>query len=194
MTAPGRQGAFTLVEVMFASFLGFLLILSVFGILFQSMDLAASLETKAKLNAQARETLDMLGDGRSDGVNDDVSGLRGMKVVDIPGKITRDKYQIKLDDDDPDDNNFLETAKFTLFTITCQGDKDPLPDCVGTEEIDVKGYVGDDPKLYAIQRSVSDRTREIEIMIIDPVGIARKINPARSNRETYRTIYMLNKD
>lgn len=193
MTAPGRQGAFTLVEVMFASFLGFLLILSVFGILFQSMDLAASLETKAKLNAQARETLDMLGDGGNDGVND-VFGLRGMNVAEIPGNM-RDQYRIALSNN----GGTLETATFTLLTIMCEGAEDPLTDCVGTEPIDVKGYVEQLNVNIANERNINDintviRTREIEIMIIDPVGIARKMNPPRSNRETYRTIYTLNKD
>lgn len=196
MKLSKRQQGFTLVEVMFASFLGFLLILPVFGLLFQSMDIAASLETKAKLNAQARETLDMLGDGGIDGAIE-VPGLRGMKASEyIPGNITRVEYQIMLDDDgDPlTVDGLLETAKFTPFIITCQGDKDPLPDCAAAGDIiNVNGYVGRDPELY-LPRSISTRTREIEIMVIDPVGIARENTAFENNWETYRTIYTFNRD
>ena len=203
MKLSKRQQGFTLIEVMFASFLGFLLIIPVFGLLFQSVDIAASLESKAKSNAQARETLDMLGDGGYFGpMIDDakVPGLRGMNVGDNPdARITRTDYRIILNDGDGDTDSILESAKFTPFDITCKGPDDPLPDCEAAGEIiAVGGYVGEGPLLNP-GRSISDgdlidRTREIEIKIIDPVGIARENTLLGNNWETYRTIYTFNRD
>lgn len=198
MKLPKRQQGFTLIELMFASVLGFLLILPVFGLLFQSVDIAASLETKAKLNTQARETLDMLGDGVSHGGGVDVFGLRGSDVgffsADHIGRnadIGPDSY---LNDQFVLEGGLLETAKISPINITCLGVGDPFPVCTGAGEITVNGYLYDDPGLYSITRSIGERTRELEIEIIDYVGVARDNTSLQNNREIYRTIYMFNRD
>lgn len=198
MKLSKRQQGFTLVELMFASFLGFLLILPVFGLLFQSVDIAASLETKAKLNAQARETLDMLGDGVSHGGGVDVFGIRGSDATGVfsgtnigrdadigPDSYLNDQFELK--------GGLLETAKISPINITCLGVGDPFPVCTGAGEMTVNGYLYDDPKLLAT-RSINTRTRELEIEIIDYVGVARDNTSLQNNREIYRTIYMFNRD
>ena len=128
-----------------------------------------------------------------DGATDtDVYGLRGSDAAGVfaGANIGRDAaFGFILD------GGFLEPAKFTQFDITCPGAANPsLPECVGAGNFTVNSYIGRDPKLYFAERSISGRTREIEIMVIDPVGIAREDTPFASNWETYRTIYTFNKD
>lgn len=75
-----NQAGFTLLELMLASTLGLIVLISALGVLYDSANIADVLRSRASLNAAARESFDLLLDGGKSGT-EEIFGLRGLEAT-----------------------------------------------------------------------------------------------------------------
>ena len=188
MPRTGQSG-FTLLELMLASTLGIVLLIAALGIFYDSANIADVLRSRVSLNAAARESFDLLLDGGFSG-SDEVFGLRGLAFappaaeLQVPGG-----NRVRLLNNGA--ATALEGPRAPPRTISCTGADTPIPYCSGAGALAVEGYLGGEPVLNAA-RSITDRTRELELPLFNPYLVGRKDVAAQRATEVYRTIFMLN--
>ena len=209
---------YTLIELLIASVLALVLMLTTTTILFQALEFADRQRLRPALNDKARETFELLGDGGccDEFPNSDKHGrLLGMRdrfsfdrEASSLGGVLND-YRLQLDD--PIDFNILTVIgpRISRVTIECRGDDDPIQGCgvLGNTRT-VRGYLARDPRLYVNtdssgntsdrsvdddERGITNRTIETEFMLIQPYQANRARFRSDEVRESYRTIFTFNR-
>jgi len=180
-----------------ASTLGLVLLLSAFGILYDSIGFAEVMRTRAAMNAAARESLNLLLDGGLSG-SDPQYGLRGLATAPTASTL-RTGNRVKLKTNADATVAELLGARIAATNITCAGDGDPITACTAAGTLSVDGYLGGDPTLYETTRSIPDgagdkRTQELEIILFSAYNLNRDDATTAQSIEVYRTIYTLNLD
>ncbi len=194
-----NQAGFTLIELMLASTLGLILLIAALGILYDSVNIADVLRSKVSLNTAARESFDLLLDGGISGTQE-IFGLRGLDATAVP--LTSelqvpDGFRVRLLTNGA--AVALEGPRTTPRNITCIAAGDPIPACGGAGALAVEGYLGGEPVLNDVPRSITDdgddpRTRELELTLFNPYLLGRADVTAQQAIEVYRTIFTLNLD
>jgi hypothetical protein len=207
-TAPPARPAdagFTLPEVMIAGALSLVLVLPGYVLLRRTYEVSDLLGSRFRLNEQARQAFSMLGDGSAaTGVSSGGKSARGFGLVEglrsrcgtyrtsgqprctapVPSASDlRSASQLVLSDGDLS----LRGDSISAMAVTCQGLRDPLPDCTGTESRTVQGWLGSDPSL-----STSGRVRMLGITVTDPFRARRVGRLPAGATERYRTMFTLN--
>jgi prepilin-type N-terminal cleavage/methylation domain-containing protein len=200
---------FTLVELLVASVLALILLLSTTTILFQTFEFADRQRLRPILNDQARAFFDRLGDGGRDDGNVVLLGLRDRGSFDIStdNANLREENRLRLNNTDPDpDIGYSQTGpKISSTVVNCRGTDDPVEGCgADGTTLTVNGYLARNPRLYinadiaggASDRSPNDdergnqnRTMETEILLIYPYDANRKRFRSDQVRESYRTTF-----
>ena len=209
---------YTLIELLIASVLALVLMLTTTTILFQALEFADRQRLRPALNDKAREIFELLGDGGccDEFPNSDTHGrLLGMRdrfsfdrEASSLGGVLND-YRLQLDD--PIDFNILTVIgpRISRVTIECRGDDDPIQGCgvLGNTRT-VRGYLARDPRLYVNtdssgntsdrsvdddERGITNRTIETEFMLIQPYQANRARFRSDEVRESYRTIFTFNR-
>jgi Tfp pilus assembly protein PilW len=185
-----RQAGFTMMELMIATTLGMTLLTVALTLLNQSLEMAAEMEGRLRLNAQARSVFVVLSDGGrnitasgTDGTNE-VYGLRRRQTATAGG--FRQDYRLNYA------NNGLTLDGDTLATVTvdCNGTADPLPDCTGAADSEtVTGWLGEDVTVENDARSVWDRTVETEFTLVNPYLVRRRRVANSQTIDRYQTIF-----
>lgn len=191
-----RQRGFTLIELMMASVITFLLGMVCVSLMQQSSDLRGNVQTRLRLNAQARQAFGVIGEGAvlpagstgTDGTRN-VYGLHGRYAAQT-GSSLRQSYQLSL----PSNGWRFGGDSFASKTITCKGPANPLPDCTtaGTTKT-VNGWLGADPVLNQSTRSVRSYTVESTITLTNPNRAVRAKRPDQAS-DTYQNIFTTNRE
>jgi type II secretory pathway pseudopilin PulG len=194
------EAGFTLVEVMIAGTLACLLALPAMSMLRSTYGFVDAMQSRFRLNDQARQVTALLGDGSALLSNAGTStGSRGLALVEslrsrsvVSGLTPTDtaptgtqlntSYGFVL----PDGSLTLAGDSFPAVVITCTGVKAPLPDCTGSETRTVQGWLGTTPTI-----AISGQVAAVGLTLTDPFRAQRAINPS-SATETYRTMFNLN--
>lgn len=206
---------FTLIELMVAATLALILMLTTTTILFQTFEFADQQRLRPVLNDKAREYFDLLGDGgtvtagRLLGMRDQSDFLQ----TSAPSLRGTASHRLQLNNPDIPIPATLIGPETSPVTINCDAVEDPVQDCgaSGTTQA-VDGYMARDPRLYVhtqnggvsgdSDRSVGDaerksgpddRTIEVEILLIQPYQANRTRFRTDQVRESYRTIFTLNR-
>lgn len=184
------QRGFTLFEVMVAVTISSAVLTPAMAMLFTTIEWSTQANSHIRLNQQARQMFDILGNGaRMAEAGDDgvpyAYGLRGLDGVP-PGKWRKD-YQLEFKS-----NKLTATSDgFALQHIDCSGTAAPLPSCKNDKGHEhVRGYLAADPEIEDRDRSVDSRTVEISVTLTDPFQAQRLENPAEAT-ETYRTVFSM---
>jgi prepilin-type N-terminal cleavage/methylation domain-containing protein len=187
-----RQAGFTLIEVMIASVASMAVIAPAIAVMFKSFDWYAEIQSAIALNREARQVMDVIGNGArlttngNDG-KPDLYGIRGRNQA--PTGALRTNYTLQYQS-----NNLTANGdSLAGLTIACTGVAQPLPDCpsAGSNRT-VAGWIGNDVSL-STSRSPASRTVEVTVTITDPFQAQRAVNSA-SATQTYRTSFTLNRD
>lgn len=188
------QAGFTLIEVMIASITSIAVMMPALVFMFKSYDWYASVESELKLNRQARQVFDLLGNGARASVNGyDGSpyfyGLHGRKSAPTAASL-RSNYTLQYS------SNHMTMAGDSVapMTVTCTAAATPMPDCAAAGDTKtVAGWIGKDFTIDANSRSVNSRTAEVMLTLTDPFQAQRADNPATAT-QTYRMLFTLNRD
>ncbi len=185
------QSGFTLIELMMSSMVVGVLTLAASAMLFRAFAWYDEASSKIKINQQARAVFNIVANGATAAsAGDDgtfyVYGIRGKNVADNPSGMEED-YRLRYR------SNNLEfySDTFPDVTIQCVSAGQPLPGCLGTEAILVKGWIAADLEVEDSVRSVAGGTAEVTISIVDPFQVQRAENGANFS-ESYRHIFTLN--
>lgn len=182
MTAsmPNRQAGFTLIEVLVASSVGLLLILAMFHVVGQSVQMSNAFISQITLNQEARATFDLMGEGGVFDANDNgsieitdeterVAGYRGRFSDPLTdGNLLREAatpYRLTLKNAT---GSTLLTASVAERNVNCISDGDPVPDCLEGDEVTVDGFVGANPESIGATRNVGGDTPEVRLTMMDP--------------------------
>jgi prepilin-type N-terminal cleavage/methylation domain-containing protein len=191
MNRERHDTGFTLLELMVASVLGLILLLTAMTMLFQALRLSDLQEVKPTLNHQAREMFDMLGDGGYVS-GTFVPGMRGRLAPDTieddntggdaPASSPYGSGDVELAVSDASAHRLvlfpgatnqggqakLRSSKIHDLSIACNGADDPVPACNSTADATIDGYLYEDPVFYIdgdefsnSDRSVNDDRRNI---------------------------------
>lgn len=195
-----REAGFTLVEVMIAGTLIMLLALPAISMLRSTYGFVDAMQSRFRLNAEARQVVMLLGDGSATLSNAGTSvGSRGLPLVEglhgrsvVSGLSPSDaapagsqlssSYQFVL----PDGGLSLFGDGFTAISVVCTGPAKPMPDCTGAETRTIQGWLGSAPTI-----TMSGQLAAVGLTMTDPFRAQRAINPS-SATETYRTMFNLN--
>lgn len=191
-----REAGFTLIEAMIAGTLSVLVLFPAYTMLNRTYRFADVIQSRSQQNAQARQVLELLGDGSAAfGTQTNargfamVEGLRSRPAIPT-GWTLRQASQFTM----PDSNGMVVSGdQIPSFSVQCSGPGAPVPDCTGAETRNVQGWLGRDPTL--VQSSSS--TVGIGITITDPFRAQRLPSTSSSASvsgatETYRTMFGLN--
>lgn len=191
-----REAGFTLIEAMIAGTLSLLVLLPAYAMLNRTYRFADVIQSRSQQNAQARQVLELLGDGSAPfGTQTNargfamVEGLRSRPAMPT-GWTLRQASQFTMSDS----NSLVVSGdQVPSFSVQCAGAGFPIPDCTGAETRIVQGWLGRDPTL--VQSSSS--TVGVGISITDPFRAQRLASTPSSASvsgatETYRTIFGLN--
>lgn len=191
-----RQRGFTLIELMMAGMISFLLAMVCVSMLRQSSDLNTGLKARLRLNAQARQAFEVIGNGGEmpagttggDGTRN-IYGIHG-RFIPQANTALRQNYQLVLSSN----GQQIAGDSFSAKTVTCKGPKDPLPDCAtaGTQKT-VTGWLGDDPTINYQNRSAAGYTAEATITLTDAARAVRIKKPADAT-DTYRNGFTMNRE
>ena len=197
-----RQRGFTLIELMMASTVTFLLAIVCVSLIQQSADLRAGAEARLELNAQARQTFGLLGDGGAvalgsagtDGSRS-IYGLRQSYSAPA-GTSLRQNYRLTL----PSNGLQAEGDSLPTVTVTCKGVADPLPDCTAVgQQKTVAGWLGADPGLdtsRTVRNAVMGNratTVETSATLTHPYRALKSRRPAEAT-DRYRNIFTMNRE
>lgn len=196
-----RQRGFTLIELMMASIISFLLAMVCISLTRQSADLNSGLKARLRLNAQARQAFGVIADGGAlpsgttgtDGTRN-IYGLHGRYGAQT-GASLRQNYRLTLSSN----GNQAAGDSFASKTVTCTGAGTPLPDCTAAgTAMTVNGWLGADPTVNQTNRSISgptvtNNTVEATITLTDPYRAVHAKLPANAT-DTYRNIFTANRD
>jgi type II secretory pathway component PulJ len=195
-TSTNKEAGFTLIEVMIAGTLSLLVLLPGYAMLKNTYRFADVVQSRFQQNAQARQVIELLGDGSAQfGV---VANARGFAMVEglrsrsaIPtGWTLRQSGQFTM----TDSNNLVVSGDLVpSLTVQCSSAGVPIPDCTGAETRTVQGWLGRDPTLV----TSSGQTVGVGISITDPFRAQRLAKPSSSGpvgaaTENYRTMFGLN--
>jgi prepilin-type N-terminal cleavage/methylation domain-containing protein len=203
MTSKKSEGGFTLIELLMASLLGSLLIISAFGMLYDSIAIADVLRSRAQVNAAARESFSILLDGGiSNGVI--VHGLRGRAAHPEPAQnpvlsdIANNNFRVRLvngQNPEPNPVGILLGPTVSPHNIRCNGEGSPIPACPNAGEVlAVNGFLAGELRIYFDHRSINNKTRELEMTLTNPYTLNRPDVTAIQSVEIYRTIFNLYAD
>ena len=187
-----RQAGFTLIEVMIASAASMAVIAPAIAVMFKSFDWYAEIQSAIALNREARQAMDVIGNGAHMTVTGhdgslEIYGIRGRD--NPPGGSLRANYVLQYQSNGLTVNG----DSIASVSITCSANGQPVPDCPSPgDKRTVSGWIGDDVSL-SNSRSAASRTVEVTITITDPFQAQRAVNPA-SATQTYRTSFTLNRD
>lgn len=194
------EAGFTLVEVLVAGSLVVLLALPAMSLLRATYGFVDSMQSRFRLDAEARQITTLLGDGSALLANAGTStGSRGQAMVegmhsrsvtsglspaDAPptGSQLSASFQFVL----PDGGLTLAGDTFPTLSIACSGAATPLPACTGSETRTVAGWLGSAPTL-----TLSGQVMAVGLTLTDPFRAPHVANPA-SATETFRTMFNLN--
>ena len=194
------EAGFTLVEVLVAGSLSLLLALPAMSMLRGTYDVVDAMQSRFRLNQEARQVVALLGDGSASLSNAGTStGSRGLAMVEglrsrsiTSGLTPADaaptaaqliaSYQFVF----PDGALSLSGDGFPAASIACTGAHLPLPACTGTETRSVQGWLGATPTL-----ALAGQVEAVGLTRTDPVR-ARRANNPQCATETYRTMFNLN--
>ena len=195
-TMTDRQAGFTLIEVMIAGTLSLMVLLPAYAMLNRTYRFADVIQSRFQQNAQARQVLELLGDGSAQfGTQANargfamVEGLRSRPAIP-PGWVLRQASQFSM----TDSNGLVVTGdQVTPLSVQCNGAGVPIPDCTGAEARTVQGWLGRDPVLV----QSSSQTVGVGLSVTDPFRAQRLGNksssgPAGAATELYRTMFGLN--
>ncbi len=202
------QGGFTLIELLISAVLALVLLLTTTTILFQTFEFVDRQRIRPVLNDTAREMFDLLGDGGAVGTND-LLGMRDRSTfAEANASSLRANNILQLDNptSSPTVNYTSIGPETSSVTINCRATGNPVAGCVGTGTQAVQGYLARDPRLYIDSGGTSDRslddaertastnrTIEAEILLIQPHQANRERFRPDVLRESYRTIFTLNR-
>ena len=187
-----KEHGFTLLELLIASTLGLILMLTTTTILFQAVEFADKQRLRPVLNDKARATFDLLGDGGCctdkriafSSRRDRYFGMRARKdfspgsAGDLRGSESRlqlDRPTLDFGDGRPvGARDFAPIGpELSAFTINCRGQDDPIQGCSANASKSVQGFLARDPRLFTSdgdtdrsidddQRGLQNRTIEVE--------------------------------
>lgn len=118
------------------------------------------------------------------------------------------KLYIRLDNPSSGAPVTVIGPEISELTINCRANDDPVQDCVGAGTQTVRGYLARDPRLYVDtdsgsvasdrsldddQRGATNRTIEVEILMVQPHQANRTRFRSDQVRESYRSIFTLNR-
>lgn len=187
-----RQKGFTLLEVMFASTAGLIVLVPAVAMMFRMFSWYDEIQSQFALNQHARETFDLISYGSrttsngNDGTKN-IYGFRGRKSA--PNSTLRNQYRLRYSSN----GATLTTDTFASMSVSCTGTGVPLPDCSSSSTKTVSGWMGDDATINTSSRDVAARTAEVTITITDPFE-AQRLTASSAASQTYRTVLTLNRD
>jgi type II secretory pathway pseudopilin PulG len=212
--SDGAAG-FTLLELLMASLLALILLLTTITFFFQSVEFADQQRVRSVLNAQARATFDMLGDGAVSDPTDAstyVHGFRNsantldedngdnLRRHDHDGNGSLDDVHylsFAQDFDSAEVANRIVGDRFSPHTVNCDGIDDPVVGCIIGGTVDSRGYLARAPRLYingngtvysprvSSDRSVDDSDRD-NANLTEEVEF-RLTTPHNLNRQRFTT-------
>jgi hypothetical protein len=188
-----RQGGFTLLEVMFASTASLAVIAPATVFMLDAYNWYAEVQSELALNREARQALDLLGNGAKIAGNGNdgfpyVYGIRGSNAAPSGSLRSNGVLQYK------NNNVTISGDSFATIPVACTAAGVPVPDCGGPGTRNVAGWMGSDVSVQGQTRSIaSGRTVEVTVTVTDPFQAQRSENSA-SATEIYRTIFTLNRD
>ena len=190
----GEHG-FSLPEVMVAGMLSLLLALPAFGLLRRSYDMADLMQSRFRMNREARQAFALLADGGAATVSGQVNArgfatVEGLRSRQSPstGSALRAASQLVL----PDGALTIEGDAITGLTVTCTDTGQPLPGCTGPGSLAVAGWLGQDPVVSLTPSVATSRNVTVSLTVTDPFRAVRARLAPASATELYRTIYTLN--
>ncbi len=173
MTRRRSERGFTLVELAFAGMIAAGLTLVGLELLARSVEVRTEVDAAYRINRAARQTLATMADGaRGAGGGSDGTGIaHGARSRAGPPTIVLQDGEVM----DIQSNGLTVTGDRTSpITIVCAGAADPLPACAAANEtIQLDGALAGQPVFVDDQRSVYNRTVELEIQLRDPYAAAR---------------------
>lgn len=188
---PADAG-FTLAETLVAGTLAMLLVLPATEILSRTYRFVGGVQSRARQSQEARQVLGLLGDGTAEfGTQANprgfrmVEGLRGratlpqnwpLRSFTAPGQFVMTDTNVQVVGD-----------SVAPIEVACAGVGVPIPDCTGTEVRSVQGWLGADPELKLVGRTLS-----VGIAITDPFQARRRDPDLARITETFRTLFTAN--
>lgn len=194
------EAGFTLVEVLIAGTLASLLALPAMSMLRGTYGFVDGMQSRFRLNDQARQITALLGDGSAMLSNAGTStGSRGLAMVEglrsrsvtsglTPADAPPGGAQMFVSSQFvlPDGSLTLPGDSFPPVTVTCTGPGVPVPACGGSETRTVQGWLGTAPAI-----STSGQVAAVGLTLTDPFRAQCALNSS-SATETYRTMFNLN--
>ncbi|MGB0684175.1 MAG: PulJ/GspJ family protein [Magnetovibrionaceae bacterium] len=184
------QSGFTLIELMLGTFLGLLLMLAVFGVLYQSIGMADVLKTQVGLNREARQIFWLVTNG---GKGDEnalaMPGLRGVNPSDNQGSngetygVTNASGRLQFSFDDGTDQDTLSSSRIAETTVNCRENSEPIETCVGTGTVLTQGHLAN--QTSAAQTSGLDRVSQVTIELINPETIGHAYQSDSFEKESF---------
>lgn len=180
----GQRG-FTLIELMVATTVGLMLLMSVLTIMYQSAGMADAMRGQVVMNQEARQMFHMLTDGGvgSLGTAVPVPGMRGRlkgSVVGTQLKVNQRMVVVQA-------GSQIVSSSLPSTQIQCRGAADPIQECTGTETRTVDGYLAATPILTEPTGS-SNQWVITSFDLIDPSQASNPLAAPRDFRSTYYTI------
>jgi len=190
MKTRRRQSGFTLPELTIAGGIASFLLLVTWELLLQGAEHKAEIETRTRINAQAREVSRMirLGGVAANGTigTDGTGVVQGLKTAET-GETTFARSLSRLT---ASGNGLsLSSSTTTTMTVDCDGAGDPLPDCASASDtVTVNGWMAADLAADSSVRSAGGITSETAITLTDPWQVQRSRRRPGTESETYRSI------
>ena len=189
------DAGFSLPEVMAAGMLSLCLALPAFALLRRTYDLADLMQSRFRMNGQARQAFALLADGGASTAAGQVNA-RGFALVEglrsrqsLPTASTlRVASQLVL----PDGLLTLAGDAIPGLSVTCTGAQLPVPGCTAAGTLAVHGWLGQDPTLARTPALASSRNAGLGLTVTDPFRAGRARLAPASATEQYRTIFTLN--
>lgn len=191
---PGHQSGFTLIEVMVASVTGLFIIAVSLTFLNQAAHMAQIMDTRMRLNSQARDFTRLLVDGGGNLNNVRLAGLRGSAEVSGAPTVTLapsgntlapngQRYQLSGADTGAGSigNTSFNSDELDV-NINCTAANTPHQDCVAAGTLTVTGYLNGSPTITAAGPAVArhcatgnrNSLAQIDWDLIDPSRLQRE--------------------
>lgn len=204
------EAGFTLPEVLIAGTLAMLLALPSLALLRTTYRFVDMLQSRFKIDEEARQSFALLGDGGAVQSSEEVPGLlapassRGFALVEslrshaslltcqsaqgqsTPGACLRKTSEFVF----PDGSLTLLGDTFPTLSVTCTKAGTPIPDCAATETRTVQGWTGSDPVITYPGQSTPVPTLDAIITVTNPFYALRAALPSAAT-ERYRTMFTL---